>query len=113
LGSPAGWEAALFDHFQALVETLCARLQRGPDPQGGLGGSTYSFNIWPGHPFEDEVRRTLQTFRERNSELRKRVQAFNEGNGLPGQYERVVVYAGQCGIEQESEDEGTDRVNHE
>lgn len=105
LGVSVGWEAALFDHFQAMVKTLCTRLREGPDPKGVVGGSTYSFNVWPGHPFEEEARATLQQFRTRSSELRKRVQEFNEANGLPDSYEKIVVYAGQCGIEQDKIDD--------
>lgn len=104
LGTSAGWEAALFDHFQAMVKTLCMRLREGPDPTGTLGGSTYSFNVWPGHPQEEEARTTLKAFRERCTDLRRRVQAWNEQHGLPEHYEKVVVYAGQCGIEHEKAD---------
>ncbi len=105
LGVSVGWEAALFDHFQAMVKTLCTRLREGPDPKGVVGGSTYSFNVWPGHPFEEEARVTLQQFRTRCSDLRKRVQDFNDANGLPDSYEKIVVYAGQCGIEQDKIDD--------
>jgi hypothetical protein len=105
LGAAVGWEAAFFDHFQAMVKTLCARLREGPDPNGLMGGSTYSFNVWPGHPCEEEARSTLQQLRTRCSELRKRVQDFNDTNGLPDSYEKIVVYAGQCAIEQEKSDD--------
>lgn len=33
LGSDVGWEAALFDHYQALVKTICARLARLGNPR--------------------------------------------------------------------------------
>jgi hypothetical protein len=105
LGGSVGWEAALFDHFQAMVKTMCARLREGPDPKGVVGGSTYSFNVWPGHPFEEEARSTLQQFRTRCSDLRQRVQQFNDRNGLPDGYEKIVVYAGQVGIEQDKADD--------
>jgi hypothetical protein len=101
LGTSVGWEAALFDHFQAVVKTLCTRLREGPDSKGVVGGSTYSFNVWPGHPHEEEARATLQQFRARCSDLRKRVQEFNDANGLPDSYEKIVAYAGQVGIEQD------------
>jgi hypothetical protein len=102
LGAAQGWEAAIFDHFQATVKAMCARLREGADPSGNVGGSTYSFNVWPGHPLEEEVRSTLRTFRTRCSDLRRRVQAFNDQQGLPNQYEKIIAYAGQCGIEQDS-----------
>jgi len=105
VGASAGWEAALFDQFQALVKTMCARLREGPDPSGALGGSTFSYNVWPGHPFEEEVRGTLRGIRERCSQLRQRVQAYNAEHGLPERYERIVAYAGQCGIEHDRADD--------
>jgi hypothetical protein len=105
LDAATGWEAAFFDHYQAMVRTLCVRLREGADPRGVEGGSTYSFNVWPGHPCEEEARSTLQQFRKRCSELRKRVQEFNDANGLPDSYEKIVVYAGQCGIEQDKVDD--------
>ena len=76
--SPAGWEAAVFDHFQAVVSTLCARIAlaraktRATDE---TGGSTYSFDLWTGHPREDEVRGLLREHRARLSALRQSVDA--------------------------------------
>ncbi len=107
IGSPAGWEAALFDHFQAVVKTMCQRLRKttdsGADAEGG--GSTYSFTIWPGHPFEDEVRGLLRDFRERHGALREKVRAYNDQNVAPPGHDRVTVYGGLCLT---SEAEGSD-----
>ena len=47
LGAANGWEAAVFDHVQAVVQTVCQRLQQAAE--GGkapVGGSTYSFDVW-------------------------------------------------------------------
>ena len=99
IGSAAGWEAALFDHFQAVVKTMCVRL-RGSESSTGRepdsGGSTYSFSIYPGHPQEEEVRGLLREFRARHSELRQRVSSYNEAHALPPSYERVTAYGGVC-----------------
>ena len=103
IGSPAGWEAALFDHFQAVVKTMCQRLRRAADSESG--GSTYSFTIWPGHPFEDEVRGLLREFRERHSTLREKVRAYNDQNAPPPGHDRVTAYGGLCVT---SEAEGLD-----
>ncbi len=115
LGATAGWEAALFDHFQAVVKTMCVRLRSGTE--GGTaerelesGGSTYTFSIWPGHPHEDEVRGLLREFRTRHSELRQRVLKHNDQHPVPSQHERVTAYGGVCVtseelIESETEDE--------
>jgi len=96
LGSSAGWEAALFDHFQAVVKTMVARLQRGADATGEAesGGSTYTFSIWKGHPFEQEVRGLLSEFRRKHSALRQQIQAHNDEHARPAQFERITIYGG-------------------
>jgi len=101
LGATAGWEAALFDHFQAVVKTMCVRLRSGseggsPERELECGGSTYTFSIWPGHPHEDEVRGLLREFRTRHSELRQRVLKHNDQHPAPPQHERVTAYGGVC-----------------
>lgn len=110
LGSTAGWEAALFDHFQAVVKTMCQRLRRSADAaaESESGGSTYSYSIWEGHPFEDEVRGLLRQFRERHSALREKVRAYNELNPPPPGYDRVTVYGGLCVTAEEREGTGSD-----
>src|SRR4029078_5814354 len=97
-----------FDHVQAVVQTIGQRLQRarssesGADAEG-IGGSTYSFDLWPGHPLETEVKGQLGTLRARLGELRQRVDAHNKAVGLPSQYQQVVTYVGQCLRERESD----------
>jgi hypothetical protein len=65
VGSPSGWEGAVFDHFHAVVRTIGTKLQRaaGSSPADEIGGSTYSYEIWQGHPLADEVLGTLRRFR--------------------------------------------------
>jgi hypothetical protein len=106
LGSSAGYEAALLDHYQAVVRTLCTRLQAMGDAtrQSETGGSTYSFTVWPGHPHEDEVRGLLREYRERHSELRERVEAHNLGHAVPEQHQRVTAYGGLCVLDEERDD---------
>src|SRR6185503_16249821 len=54
--STAGWEGAVFDHFQAVVKTILARLRaEESSADDGMGGSTYVFDVWSGHPHEAEV----------------------------------------------------------
>jgi hypothetical protein len=97
----AGWEAAVYDHFQAVVRTVCARLDRDTAREGYreyIGGSTYSLDIHPEHPLRSEVLGTLAAIRAQLGDLRTRVNEHNAA--LPQsqrpQRERVVVYAGQC-----------------
>jgi hypothetical protein len=103
LGAGAGWEAAVFDHLQALVQTVCQRLRGSTQGAGAsdiVGGSTYAFDIWPGHPLEEEVKGQLADMRRRASELRQRVDAHNQSHGLrDGQ--RVTTYMGQCWVDRE------------
>jgi len=104
LGSARGWEAAVLDHLKAVVQTVCQRLQvleSGLADEGKIGGSTYGFDIWPGHPNEQEVMNLLRSFRERSGELRSRVEAHNRQAGLPAEFLEVVSYVGQCVLERE------------
>jgi hypothetical protein len=97
VGSPVGWEAAVFDHFQALVSTLCARLDSSSSPRArdGVGGSTYTLDVWRGHPKEAEVLGLLREHREKLSALRAEVDAFNREHPRPRNYRRVTFYFGQ------------------
>jgi hypothetical protein len=114
LGSDAGWEAAMLDHYQAVVRTFCARLARvGERPllSDQTGGSTYTMLVWPGHPLEDEVIGTLGRVRQQVATLRGRVAAYNTEHDLPPHYQSVVFYAGQCATEETLEDEENDRLS--
>lgn len=100
-----GWEAGMLDHFQAVVKTLCARLSTSAEDEPALaGGSTYGLRIWPGHPFEDEVRDALAAFRRKHTALRQRVQEYNEQHGLPEHYQEVIIYGGQVIVVRERTD---------
>ncbi len=105
LGTEAGWEAAVFDHLQAMVQTISQRLSpsfSAASENDVVGGSTYTFDVWPGHPLEQEVNGCLGQLRARHSELRARVDEHNNLHGLPASYRQVVVYGGQCAFERET-----------
>jgi DNA-binding MarR family transcriptional regulator len=106
LGAPVGWEAAVLDHFNALVTTVMGRLgaNRSSAPDDQVGGSTYTIDIWEGHPLEEEVTGTLARMRSMLSDLRGRVSEVNARQELPESHTRVVIYCGQCLIV-----EGNDR----
>jgi hypothetical protein len=104
LGAARGWEAAVFDHLKAVVQTICQRLQLAESgaPQAvPVGGSTYGFDVWPGHPLEAEVLGLLQNLRARCGELRARVEEHNRNAGVPNNFREVVTYLGQCAFERE------------
>ena len=104
LGAEGGWEAAVLDHTQAVVQTICQRLQLDPSVPSGkeqVGGSTYRFDIWDGHPLANEVDASLARFRVEHTRLRERVERHNRKHGRPAKYRQVVVYGGQHAYERE------------
>ena len=111
VGSSAGWEAAVFDHFQAMVTALCTKLRLGSTStsnKDAIGGSTYGFDVWPGHPHRDEVLTLLAQTRQRAVALREKVESYNANQpGSERELERVLFYTGQTLLGQEPE--GDDR----
>ena len=101
--SEAGWEAALFDHFNAVVTAMCAKLrqmQHKSLPADVIGGSTYSFDLAKNHPYRDEVLGLLRQTRRRVSELRQKVTAYNDEHGRGDEDSmKVTFYMGQSVIE--------------
>ncbi len=108
-GSTVAWGAAVFDHYQAVVNAIGIKLRRGGPrsvPGEAVGGSTWSFDVWPGHPKTDEVLGLLKALRERVSALRNEVTAYNEAHGRPEDAMKVVFYCGQAVV---TPDEGDGR----
>lgn len=106
LNATAGWEAAVLDHFQAAVKTISCKLRGEPKhavERGSVGGSTYTLDVYEGHPLYDEVASTLARLRQLVGDLRQRVEAHNTEVPLPADYEQAVVYLGQCVLEQNKE----------
>lgn len=109
LGTPAGWEAAVFDHYQAVVTAICAKLRAGqmntaqaPDR---TGGSTFALTVWDGHPEQEAVLGQLAEMRSRAIALRERVSAFNRQHPVPSGAVRVISYMGQTVMETDSSEE--------
>jgi hypothetical protein len=105
-GDPAGWEAAIFDHYQALVTALVTKLRLGKRSAAlsdQVGGSTFVFDLWDGHPLEQEIRGLLRTLRVTAMDLRKRLEEHNLAAALPPQASalRVIAYLGQSVQEEE------------
>ena len=106
LGATAGWEAAVFDHFKALVTAIISRLRDEPTTPtlaDKTGGSTYTISVWPGHPMASEVYGTLQRFRAELSSIRDRAAQINETAIVPESYDRVVIYVGQSVVREGDE----------
>jgi hypothetical protein len=110
LGAAAGWEAAVFDHYQAMVTALVTKLRVGV-PRSSLadktGGSTFTFDVWPGHPLAEKVLGFLQSMREQGLALRRELDAHAEEHSRPAEMPsiRVTSYVGQVVKEEEHEDD--------
>jgi hypothetical protein len=97
LDHTAGWEAGLLDHYHAVVGAIIAKLRNGQTralPDDELGGSTFSFDVWPGHPHEAAARALLREQRAQLSALWNQVVEHNKA-GKPEGYTRVTFYCGQ------------------
>jgi hypothetical protein len=106
LGAAVGWEAAVFDHFQAMVKTISSRLNQKSDGtarRDTVGGSTYTFDVWQEHPLAAEVLGLLSEFRQRAGELRQRVEQHNLAQKIPDDFKQVILYLGQSVLEQGEE----------
>lgn len=104
-----GWEAAVLDHYQAVVTAICTKLRKGLNRAldgETIGGSTYSFEIWDQHPLREEVLGFLQNTRKRAQNLRKRVESYNKQHVEDHRsIHRVYTYVGQTVIEPEEKEE--------
>ncbi len=106
LDATTGWEAAVLDHFQAVVRTIGARLRAdGVSTEGVVGGSTYAFDVWPGHPHEADVLGLLRGLRDQAGALRQQVRAYNTSHARPLRYTEVTFYGGQWLLEREDAEE--------
>jgi hypothetical protein len=97
LGQTAGWEASVIDHYHTVVGAICAKLRNGQTralPSDQLGGSTFSFDIWPSHPHQARVLGLLEEHRRLLSSLWDEVARHNE-QGKPDRFTRVSFYCGQ------------------
>ena len=93
--SPA-WGAAVCDHFEAVVTTLCRALVKDPAHpwSRATGGSTFSFDLWPGHPHEARVLAFLEHMRAEWSALAREATAFNDATATTATM-RATLYFGE------------------
>lgn len=110
VGSTAGWEAAVFDHYQAMVTGLCTKLDSGRRKSSSgesIGGSTYTFDLWEGHPLEAEVGGHLQRLRGLSVALRCKVEAHNAEYPAPlgAESKKFISYVGQTLITNKNKEE--------
>ena len=106
IGQASGWEAAVVDHHRAVLKALAAKVVGGKHVSAAadeIGGTTLSFDLWPGHPREREVRQLLATVRRQVVSLWDEVAEYNQTHRAKSTYQ-VSFYCGQNLMdEQESE----------
>jgi hypothetical protein len=97
VGQAGGWEAAVVDHHRAVLKALAAKIVGGKHISAAadeVGGTTLSFDLWPGHPREKEVRQLLANVRTQVASLWDEVSAYNRDNRPENTYS-VTFYCGQ------------------
>ena len=98
VGSRVGWEAAVFDHFQAVSKAIAAKVRRGRESRAAdvIGGATLSFDVFAGHPLEQEVYGLLGRVRAEVNELWDRVSRHNAEHPVDQDRNiKVTFYMGQ------------------
>jgi hypothetical protein len=99
VGSAAGWSGAVFDHFQAVCNAIAAKLSASPFSSHAadtVGGATLGFDVYPGHPHEQEVLDLLKTMRADVNVVWNRVAEYNRANPVPEEMrQKVYFYFGQ------------------
>lgn len=94
-----GWEAAVFDHFQAVVRAIGLKVQLGKPRSAQddvVGGATLGFDLCEGHPYLDEALGLLNTVRAQVNELWTKVEAHNAEHPIAEQDKiEVAFYFGQ------------------
>lgn len=107
LDSEHGWEAAVLDHFQAMVRAVAAKVRRGQARSTAadvVGGATLTFDVSPTHPLREETIGLLRHVREEVNELWHRVQDYNEKHPISEEdRELVSFYFGQSWVAAEEE----------
>jgi len=106
VGAEAGWEVAVFDHFQMMCVALAAKLNRGERKaraEDTTGGQTLTFEIDDEHPEREAVLGLLARVRAETNALWARVEAHNRAS--PKEERRKVgFYVGQVELPGEDEE---------
>jgi hypothetical protein len=103
IGEAVGWEAAVADHHRAVLNALAAKIASGSRVSAKsdeVGGTTLTFELWPGHPREAEVRRLLATTRAQVISLWEDVAEYNRQQAERDGYQ-VNFYCGQYLVTEE------------
>lgn len=105
LGAEQGWEAAILHHFSTIAVAIAAKVRSGvsgADEGDRIGGSTFTFEIAPGHPFEERVYALLRRTRAEAQALWDEVSSHNAAHPPdPARKRKVSFYVGQTVEESE------------
>jgi hypothetical protein len=96
--SARGWEAAVFDHFSTVAGAIAAKLRLGAGSRAheSIGGATFSFDIYEGHPSEQRVMELLSRTRTEIDALWDEVSGYNRAHPVADERKRKVsFYFGQ------------------
>jgi hypothetical protein len=103
VGAETGWEAAVFDHYQAVATAIVAKVRKRAlrsEQSDAIGGATLRFEISKQHPYAGEVYALLLTTRTRVGELWEKVKQYNERHPLEdGEKISACFYFGQSILE--------------
>lgn len=109
LGSEQGWESAVLDHFRTVTTAIARKVRLGASNSSSaaeIGGSTFTFTIYPGHPHEKQVRSQLSSIRLQVQALWEAVSQHNEGHPPnPDAATKVSFYVGQTLDEEQSDED--------
>lgn len=107
VGAAQGWEASVFDHYQAVVTAICTKLRQRSEGRVDetIGGSTYRFTVWKDHPERLNVASALARIRGELVALRQRVERYNAAHDAPSEqdYEYYLTYVGQTRLDNDPE----------
>jgi DNA-binding Lrp family transcriptional regulator len=105
-----GWEASVFDHFSTACAAIAAKVRGGSGARTGevIGGATFSFDVYPGHPFQERVMEQLTSVRAEVDALWTDVAAYNRAHPVADELKvKVSFYFGQ-----NVQDRGTTQTGH-
>lgn len=95
VGVEHGWEAAVFDHFRAMVGAIASKLRLGraqSQQDDVVGGATLAFQVHDQHPHKAAVLALLKQTRHNVNELWSQVRAYNQSNPYPEEDATIVTF---------------------
>lgn len=99
VGASTGWAGAVIDHYQTVCSAIVTKLQSRNGSSRShdvVGGATLGFDVYPGHPHEEEVYALLRTVRTDVNRLWEQVAEYNRANPIAeAQKRKVYFYFGQ------------------